>query len=116
MLKNMSRDVRLLPLQQTNSADCCAGGGSLEKEATVGLTDVLGDHLLPRLHLAVQADLAAPPQKVGGENDGGRNAAFLVDPVSLSQVRSDHLEGQKVHSEAGELENVFFFLISFANK
>jgi hypothetical protein len=64
---------------------------------------VFGHNLLSRLHPALLVDLAAPQEKVGGENDGGRKAAFLVDPVSLSEVGFDHIEGQKVRSETREL-------------
>ena len=104
MLKNMLRDVRLGALQQTDSADCHAGVWSLEKEPPVDLTDVLDHRLLPRLHPAVLADLTAPPQEVGGQNDGGRMAAYIRHPVSLSQVAYHHLEGQKVRNDARELK------------
>ena len=104
MLENMLRDVRLGSLQQTHSADCSAGVWSLEKEPPMDLTDVLDDLLLPRLHPAVLADLAAPPQEVGGQNDGGGIAAFIRHPVDLCQVLFDLIEGQKVRDDVRELK------------
>ena len=104
MLQNMLRDVRLCALQQTHSADSLAGVWSLEEEPTVYLANVLDHQLLPRLHRAVLADLAAPPHEVGGQNDGGGIAAFIRHPVSLSQVLFNLIEGQKVRDDVRELK------------
>ena len=57
---------------------------------------VLEYHLLTRLHAAVLAELAAPTEKVGGENDGGTMVAFLGHAMNLSEVGFYHLVSQKV--------------------
>ena len=81
-------------------------------EPTVSLPDVPEHQLLAGFQPEVLAELAAPAEEVGGQQDGGGEAALLRHPVGLHQVGLDGLVPQEVLAQAGELkyQEIFFLL------
>ena len=75
-----------------------------EVEPTVSLLDVPDHQLLAGFQPEVAADLTAPVEEVGGQQDGGGEAVLLRHPVGLQQVGLDGLVGQEGLSQAGELK------------
>ena len=75
-----------------------------EVEPTVSLLDVSEHQLLAGFQPEVLAELAAPAEEVGGQQDGGGQAALLRHPVGLHQVGLDGLVPQEVQAQAGELK------------
>ena len=76
--------------------------------------DVLEHQLLGGFQPEVPAELAAPAEEVGGQQDGGGEAALLRHPVGLQQVCLDAPIGQEGHSQPGELKYQkirFFFAV-----
>ena len=76
------------------------------------LTHVLEDRLLLGFHPEDLAELAAPAEEVGGQQDGGGETALLGHPVGLHQVGLDLLVLQEVESHAGELKYQEIFIIT----
>ena len=70
----------------------------------MNLTDVLKDQLFPGFQSAVLTELAAPAEKVGGQEDGGGETGLLGHPVGLLEVRLDPLVREEGESHAGELK------------
>ena len=102
----MEPEVLSSPLQLTDAAGGRAPTTTAvgEKESTVNLSDVLENHLLLGLHPAVLTELAAPVEKVGGQEDGGGETGLLCHPVGFLEVRLDHVEREEGESHARELK------------
>ena len=70
----------------------------------MNVTDVLEDQLLLGFQPAVLAELAAPAEEVGGQQDGGGETGLLGHPVGLQQVGLDLLVLQEGEGAARELK------------
>ena len=108
-------DLLSSPLHITDPADCrpptTTGITGGEEEPAVNLPDVLEHQLLAGFQPEVPAELTAPAEEVGGQQDGGGEAALLRHPVGLQQVGLDALVSQEGQSQAGELKypEIIFF-------
>ena len=104
----------------TDPADCrpppTTGTTGGEEEPAVNLLNVLEHQLLAGFQPEVPADLAAPGEEVGGQQDGGGEAALLSHPVGLHQVGLDGLVGQEGDSQAGELKYQEIFFTALQDK
>ena len=104
----MLPDLLSSPLHITDPADCrpptTTGITGGEEEPAVNLPDVLEHQLLAGFQPEVPADLTAPGEEVGGQQDGGGEAALLRHPVGLQQVGLDGLVGQEGLSQARKLK------------
>ena len=70
----------------------------------MNLPDVLEHQLLPGFQSEVWAELAAPAEEVGGQQDGGGQTAVLGQLVGLLQVGLDLLVRQEGERQAGGLK------------
>ena len=70
----------------------------------VNLPDVTDHQLPPGFHLEVLAELAAPAEEVGGQQDGGGETGVLGHFVDLHQVGLGLLVRQEGNSQTGELK------------
>ena len=70
----------------------------------MNVTDVLENHLFPGFEPEVPAELAAPAEEVGGQEDGGWETGLLGHPVGLQQVGLDLLVLQEGESGSRELK------------
>ena len=70
----------------------------------VSLSDVPDHQLLLGLHPEVPAELTVPAQEVGGQQDGGGEAALSRHSVDLLQVSFGRLVPQEEDSQSKELK------------
>ena len=61
----------------------------------MNLPDVTDHQLPPGFHLEVLAELAAPAEEIGGQQDGGGEAGLFGHTVGLLQVGLDLLVAQE---------------------
>ena len=105
VLLDMEPEVLASPFKLTDAAD--SRGPTIavgEEERTVNLVDVLEHQLLLGFQPEVPAELAAPAEEVGGQQDGGGETGLLGHPVGLLQVGLDLLVRQEGESHARKLK------------
>ena len=105
MFLTVLADLLLRSLSVADSAHGHAGDTGLpEVELGVDLLDVT-EHVLPvQVHGAVLAELAAPADQRGGQEDGAGDVRLLRHSVGLPHVALHEVQCVSLHCYARELD------------